>query len=145
MGSAPLLNLTYFCSFKRKIERARILLSITYVTICMELYDLLLVVGINVVVSSIITFFWRWLWDYRKEHRLSDLENDIEQLKEKMHARYMVDARASNKEEEEAFLAQASTILAGEGELKDKVTKLLAMNPGMALKFAKKLGLGKLI
>jgi len=77
-----------------------------------------------------------------RELRVAEVEGKVEQLLRSWYSKQSQDVRISNKEDDAAFMAQAATILQGPEDMKDKIQKVIALNPGAAMRMAKKLGIG---
>ena len=103
--------------------------------------DILYMVGFSAVFSLIFALFWRYMLDYRRDSRISRIEGELDHLTDAINGFRGNQVKAENKEAEQAFMVQAKAILDGEGEMKDKMMKVFAMNPMMAMKIAKKMGL----
>ena len=79
--------------------------------------------------------------DIRRDSRMKAVEDELDLINDKMKSQYMVEKKAEYKEEKAAFMAQAGAILQGEGDMKDKIAKVVALNPELAMKMASKFGL----
>lgn len=107
----------------------------------MEIVEMIIIGGYSAVVSGFFTVFWRYLLDFRRDRRISVLESEIDRLDMTIKSFQGVAVRQANKEEEAAFMLQAQAILTGEGEMMQKVQKIISLNPALAMKLAAKMGL----
>lgn len=108
----------------------------------LEFTDLAVLSGLLILSTAIFTGIWTNIFRYLADRRLRMVEADVEKLIMTIRSRQGEEGRANAKAEEEAFMAQAAAILKGEGEMPDKLQKIIGMNPAMAMKLAKKLGIG---
>lgn len=94
--------------------------------------------GFSLVFSALCGYVTVWLRDYR----VARLEAQVQSLTMARNNDMAQNKRAQMNEEEAAFMAQAQAILAGEGDMAAKIQKVIAANPAMAMRLAKKLGIG---
>lgn len=107
----------------------------------METYDIMLLSIIMLVGTALFTGLWTMIGRYLADRRLRVLEADMESVIMTLRSRRGEEQRAASKQDQEEFMQAAGAILASEGDMKDKVMKIVALNPGMAMKMAGKLGL----
>jgi len=106
----------------------------------METTDWVLITTIIVVLSGLFTGLWGILGRYLADRRVAILERDMESVIMTLRSRAGEEGRARSQAEEAAFMAQAAEILKGEGDMPQKIQKVVALNPAMAFRLAKKLG-----
>jgi len=66
--------------------------------------------GLNLVVTGLFTWFWRWLLDVRRDGRLSRLEDAVYSLEQTLRSQKAVAARQENKEISQEGLAKLAQI-----------------------------------
>lgn len=108
----------------------------------LELMDLVMLLGFNVVACAVFSGVWMMAGRYLADRRLTAIEAELDSVVMTLKSRQGEAARGKNREEEQLFMAQAAQILQGEGDMKDKIQKVIALNPQMALRLASKLGIG---
>jgi len=108
----------------------------------MELYDLVLLGLLSTFVSAIISIISVVIAFSFRSRDVNDLYRKVESLEMSIRGQLSGNARAEAKAQEEAFMVQAAAILKGEGSMQEKIQKVIATDPGMAMKLAKKLGIG---
>lgn len=108
----------------------------------MELNEWVLIIGIITVFSGTFTIIAGLFAGYIRDFRISKLENAMEALNLRVLSSLGNEKKAQNQEQESAFMANAAIILKGEGTMPEKIQKVIATDPAMAMKLAKKLGIG---
>lgn len=112
----------------------------------MELNDILLLLALNgvfsLVIGVIIGVLIAYFRDNAVDRRIKSLEHDFDSLVDRINGTMGNEKKAELKEQEAAFMANAAVILKSEGPMPDKIQKIIALDPAMAMKMAKKLGIG---
>jgi len=108
----------------------------------------------NAVISMIIAFIFgliaSWLFERSRpnqdKRKWGELDARLFSLEEKygsLKGRQTQLASVDRKEEEAEYMASAMAIMkSGEGSMQDKLLKCVALNPKLAMKLGKKLGIG---
>lgn len=83
----------------------------------MSIVEILVIIGVNTLLSILLTFFWRWMLDVRLDRKVTKLEEDCITLQKQVASAKGVAVRTEKKEMEEARMSEAMMML------KDKMDK----------------------
>jgi hypothetical protein len=108
----------------------------------MELNDLMLILGLNCVLSGVFSVMFAFIVGYVKDNslsrRMTEVEHDFDKLVDTMNSKSGVSAKAEKKERTQMAMAEAMVLFQSGKPKEDIFKELLAKYPDVAMDMAAK-------